>query len=36
LYTALEKNTLQIPPPTAVKAKGPILPYVIVADEAFS
>lgn len=36
LYTALEENTLQIPPPAAVGAKGPILPYVIVADEAFS
>lgn len=36
LYTALEENTLQIPPSAAVGAKGPILPYVIVADEAFS
>lgn len=35
LYTALEKNTLQIPPPAAVGAKGLILPYIIVADEAF-
>lgn len=36
LYAALEENSLQIPPPEIVSVGGPILPYVIVADEAFA
>ncbi|XP_036144740.1 protein ANTAGONIST OF LIKE HETEROCHROMATIN PROTEIN 1-like [Monomorium pharaonis] len=35
LYSALEENLLQIPPPKIVNVRGPVLPYVIVADEAF-
>ncbi|XP_018358451.1 PREDICTED: putative nuclease HARBI1 isoform X2 [Trachymyrmex cornetzi] len=36
LYTSLEENSLQIPLPVVVGTNGPILPYVIVADEAFA
>lgn len=36
LYALLESNSLEVPLPEAVGDKGPILPYVIVADEAFA
>lgn len=36
LYAALEENSLEIPSPQIVNIGGPVLPYVIVADEAFS
>lgn len=36
LYAALEENSLEIPSPKIVSIGGPVLPYVIVADEAFS
>lgn len=35
LYKALEKNLIRIPPPDVIGNNGPVLPYVIVADEAF-
>lgn len=36
LYAAIEENSLQIPSPEIVNVGGPVLPYVIVADEAFA
>jgi len=36
LYAAIEENSLQIPSPEIVNVGGPVLPYVIVADEAFT
>lgn len=36
LYASLEDNSLQIPSPKIVGDRGPVLPYVIVADEAFA
>jgi len=36
LYAALEENSIQIPSPEIVSSEGPVLPYVIVADEAFA
>lgn len=36
LYASLEEKSLEIPSPEAVGDKGPVLPYVIVADEAFA
>jgi len=35
LYKALEENLIRIPPPDVIGNNGPVLPYVIVADEAF-
>lgn len=35
LYKALEENLIRIPPPDIIGNNGPVLPYVIVADEAF-
>lgn len=36
LYLALENNFLQIPSPAIIGTNGPVLLYVIVADEAFA
>jgi len=36
LYALLEENSLEVPLPEAVGDKGPVLPYVIVTDEAFA
>jgi len=36
LYALLEENSLEVPLPEAVGDKGPVLPYVIVPDEAFA
>jgi len=36
LYALLEENSLEVPLPEAVGDKGPVLLYVIVANEAFA
>ena len=35
LYSALENGTLNIPQPSSIEASGTLVPYMIVADDAF-